>query len=82
MPWLKLPKFDYVEVAGQEQDRTLEGQSLDPKEEAEIMARLEEMADLMKAELRAGNVEEAGRIRTQLERTMEEYGFAYDEGFQ
>lgn len=67
LPWLKLPKLDFVDVAGQENTN-----------EAAIVSRLEELTDLMKVEVKAGNTEEANRIRNQLESLMEEYGFQYE----
>jgi hypothetical protein len=64
LPWLKLPKFDFVEVAGQEN---------------EILAyqRMEEMRVRMNQQLRQGNVVEATTLREELERFMEEAGIEF-----
>ena len=73
LPWLKLPQFDYVDVAGQETESRL-----DPEQEKEIMSRLEDLADLLKNEVQNNNIEEASHLRRQLENLMEEYGYQYE----
>ena len=77
LPWLKLPQLDFVDVAGQEVNKKQNG-GLDPEEEAAIIVRLEELADLMTEEVKSGNVEEASRLRSQLESLMTKYGFQYE----
>jgi len=77
LPWLKLPQLDFVDVAGQEANMKQNG-GLDPQEEAAIIVRLEELADLMAKEVKSGNVEEASRLRSQLESLMTKYGFQYE----
>jgi hypothetical protein len=64
LPWLKLPKLDFVEVAGQENE-TLAYQ------------RMEEMRVGMNQQLHQGNVQEATTLREELERFMEEAGIEY-----
>lgn len=81
LPWLRLPKFDFVEVAGQEYETATSNNAELPSEnsekEAKIVARLEGLADLMKVELKAGNIEEATRLQNQLEKLMAQYGFEF-----
>ena len=80
LPWLKLPRLEFVEVAGQEGNN--ENGGLDPQEEVAIIARLEELADLLTIEVKAGNTEEANRLRNQLQSLMTKYGFEYQSGMR
>ncbi|KAL3935096.1 MAG: hypothetical protein SGBAC_009321 [Bacillariaceae sp.] len=64
LPWLRLPKLDFVEVAGQEDD-TL------------AFAKLEELRVQMNEQLELGNMEQASRLKEQLEEFMEEAGIEY-----
>ncbi len=76
LPWLKLPQFDFVEVAGQE---TSNGRNiLSPEEEAKIMVQLEDLKSVMREENNAGNTVEANRLRRRLDELMDEYGFQYE----
>ena len=72
LPWLKLPKRDFVEVAGQYTD------GLGPEKEAKIVAQLEALQSVLQSEINAGNKEEANRLRQRLEALMNEYGFQYE----
>ena len=62
LPWLKLPKLDFVEVAGQTGD-------------AEI--QLEALRLKMDCALRDGNLEKATELRQELEDIMTATGFDY-----
>lgn len=75
LPWLKLPKLDFVEVAGQESTTS---NGLSPEKEAEIVAQLEELQSVLQSEINAGNAEEANRLRQRLEALMNDYGFQYE----
>ena len=75
LPWLQLPKLDFVEVAGQESTTS---NGLSPEKEAEIVAQLEELQSVLQSEINAGNVEEANRLRQRLEALMNDYGFQYE----
>ena len=76
LPWLKLPQFDFVEVAGQE---TSNGRNmLSPEEEAKLMMQLEDLQLVLREEINAGNTAEANRLRRRLEELMDEYGFQYE----
>ena len=81
MPWMKLPRLDFVEVAGQGEER--DGKLAPAMEdEAMAMVRLEKLADAVRVELEAGNIEGARALKDRLEMLMEEYGMEYEEGFQ
>ncbi len=67
LPWLKLPKLSYVEVAGQEKEVP----------EEIIVARLEELATEMRLKLEAGDREKATEIMQEMNELMEQYGFDY-----
>ena len=74
LPWLQLPKLDFVEVAGQESSIG----NVSPQKEAEIVAQLEELQSALQSEINAGNIEEANRLRQRLEALMNDYGFQYE----
>jgi hypothetical protein len=78
LPWLKLPEFDYVEVAGQpknpKQPKIVPKSSSD---EAEVVSRLERLFAQMKKEVENDNLIEAKRIELELEKIMEEEGFGF-----
>lgn len=65
LPWLKLPKLDFVEVAGQ-------GPS-----EAQVIERLEALRSEMQTERERGNEVEAASIQKELESLMAASGFEF-----
>lgn len=65
LPWLSLPKLDFVEVAGQDSD------------ENKLEAELESLRLEMNGQLQRGNVAEANAIRTKLETLMNENGIEF-----
>ena len=65
LPWLSLPKLDFVEVAGQ--------QSAEDK----LMTELEELRVEMNEQLTRGNMAEATTIRNKLETRMRENGIEF-----
>ena len=67
LPWLKLPKLDFVEVAGQSVD------------EAEIIRELELLKERGRIELENGEMEKAQLTRDEMNALMEKYGFEYKE---
>ena len=69
LPWLKLPKLDFVEVAGQNDAETVNLQKM--QEDLELLR------DEMNAQLEQGNIDEATKIRQKLETMMEESGIEY-----
>ena len=64
LPWLKLPKLDFVEVAGQQDDSM-------------VFAKLEDLRVRMNQELELGNREQASILKEQLEQAMEAAGIEY-----
>lgn len=63
LPWLSLPKLDFVDVAGQE-DKTL--------------VKLERIRQEMNKKLQEGKVEEATELRDTLQQLMQESGIEYE----
>lgn len=79
MPWLKLPKLDYVEVRGQEEAQgTGAERNLSPEDERSIVRELEGLQAKLRASLDAADMVEAERVKTQLERRMRESGFEFN----
>jgi hypothetical protein len=80
MPWLKLPELDFVEVAGQEPQRRAiqkypspSGSSEEESEDDAIMiTKFELIRGEIQEQLKRGNTKEAERLRTELERLMNE----------
>ena len=70
LPWLKLPQLSYVEVAGQEKNVS----------EEVVVAKLEELSAKGRAELEAGQKDQAAATMLELNALMEEYGFEFKEG--
>jgi hypothetical protein len=83
LPWLKLPEFDYVDVAGQpkkpKQPKIVPSSSSakSSSNEAEVVSRLELLFAQMKKEVENDNLIEAKRIELELEKIMEEEGFSF-----
>ena len=89
LPWLKLPEFDYVDVAGQPKKTKLQqlqkiqsdnnslDESKDSNNEAEVVSRLELLFAEMKKEVDNDNLIEAKRIELELEKIMEEEGYNF-----
>lgn len=67
LPWLKLPKLDFVEVAGQEK-----------VDDSLIFAKLEELRIQMNQQLDQGNIVEASRLKEELEELMEVAGIDFE----
>jgi hypothetical protein len=86
LPWLKLPQFDYVDVAGQPKKPKLQqlqkiqyddNKSKYSSNEAEVVSRLELLFAEMKKEVDNDNLIEAKRIELELEKIMEEEGYNF-----
>ncbi|KAL7543806.1 hypothetical protein ACHAXR_013148 [Thalassiosira sp. AJA248-18] len=81
LPWLKLPEFDYVDVAGQPKKPKRMQQPLKPpsmtRDESEVMAKLLSLREQMKMEIERCNFEDAKRIESELEKIMKEEGYDY-----
>lgn len=68
LPWLSLPKLDFVDVAGQESSSSLEDA---------LLIQLEDLRMEMNQHLELGNAAEANAIRIKLESRMRESGFEF-----
>lgn len=79
LPWLKLPEFDYVDVAGQpKKPKMIPNSSAKSRSnEAEVVSKLELLSAKLKKEVENDNLIEAKRIELELERIMEEEGFSF-----
>jgi hypothetical protein len=67
LPWLKLPRLDFVEVAGQ---RNMNAEEL-------VYQQFEQLRQEMNEKLEEGKVEQASAIRKELEVLMKEAGIEY-----
>lgn len=88
LPWLKLPKLDFVEVAGQEEEQR-QG-FLDPQEEARVYEELDRLKEELAKEIQAvrrkrlegittvDDMAQAKRLRAKLEGLMSAYGIEYE----
>jgi hypothetical protein len=76
LPWLALPKLDFVEVAGQDKENDADKNNKDDNDAA-IFAQLDELRILMNQQLQQGNVVEASAIRRKLESLMRENGIEF-----
>ena len=82
LPWLKLPQFDYVDVAGQpkkpKQPKIVPNSTAkSSSNEAEVVSRLEVLFAQLKKEVDNDNLIEAKRIELELENIMQEEGFSF-----
>ena len=72
MPWLKLPQFDYVDVAGQPKS------SID----GEVVSQMEEMKEQIKVNIDAGDMVAAKQIEMELESLMQKEGYEFTKSFE
>lgn len=82
IPWLRLPKLDFVEVAGQEQrgKENYESGRLSQLERQDVViAKLEHLRLKMKNEVNQGSTKEAEAIRLELESVMKASGVQFFE---
>jgi len=78
LPWLRLPKLDYVDVAGQEEDFEKGRLSNSSRNDDQaLMTKLERLREEMNEKLGQGNVIEADALRKEIEQTMKENGVQY-----
>jgi hypothetical protein len=71
LPWLKLPRLDFVQVAGQDEAVL--------KAEQELMDRLDGLRIDLNDKLREGRMEEALFVKRELETLMRENGIEYQQ---
>ena len=74
LPWLKLPRLDYVDVAGQP---ALVEDEAETAAAASVIQQLEQLRLRMNRELQEENFEEATRIRKELETLMQDQGIDF-----
>ena len=88
LPWLKLPRFDFVEVAGQkneisekmEIESKIAGTQVTgiPSQDVVVKEKLESLAQELRIYLGNGDIERAEAVRDQIEFLMRKYGFEYN----
>ena len=78
LPWLKLPKFDFVEVYGAKDDDGLSGGVLSIEDELAVRARLDSLSQEFNSSLNSGNLQKAQIIRIELENLLVDTGFQYE----
>jgi hypothetical protein len=71
LPWLKLPRLNFVQVAGQDEAVL--------KAEQELMDRLDGLRIDLNDKLREGRMEEALFVKRELETLMRENGIEYQQ---
>ena len=86
LPWLKLPEFDYVDVAGQpakekkpkvlRQPAAAEEKLVEEESEIVIM-KLEALRGRMKDEVEAGDLQSAKRTEDEMLKLMKDEGYDY-----
>lgn len=75
LPWLRLPRLDFVDVAGQEQlanEDYEKGRLASNQQYNDVLIQLENLRERMNEKLAQGNVEEAKALRKDLENMMKE----------
>jgi hypothetical protein len=76
LPWLKLPKFEYVEVFGDEDDID---DGFSRIVDAEFVTRLDDLRSQLKRSISNRDVEKARRLRVRLEELLEGSGYEFKE---
>ena len=78
LPWLKLPQFDYVEVAGQPKKSKMSTEAQTTKtSDGEVVSKMEALKDEMKIKVGQGDLEGAKKIEMQLEILMKKEGYEF-----
>jgi hypothetical protein len=80
LPWLKLPMFDYVDVAGQKKEQMMVAGSTD--EEIVLLRRMEEMKDQIRERIDEGKYDSARKIELELELLMKAEGYEFKKSFE
>ena len=90
LPWLKLPRFDFVDVAGQQQQSLVLGEEVEVEEDEpqRVYEELERLRLRLNIELEKNSnsinsnkeedLLEATRLRKKIERLMKIYGIEYE----
>ena len=81
LPWLKLPEFDYVDVAGQpkkpKQQQPVQDMAQSQstaKDDSEVIQKLESLRELMKLEIEMGDLQGAKKIEDEMLAIMKKEG--------
>ena len=85
LPWLKLPEFDFVDVAGQRKNSAMikqpmtRGQVMSAveRDQSEVLFQLDLLRAQLKMEVEMGNLEAAKDVEIRLERLMKEEGYDF-----
>jgi hypothetical protein len=85
LPWLNLPEFDFVDVAGQSKKSTILKQSSNrgqvttatERDQSEVLFQLDLLRAQIKMEVELGNLEAAKEVEIRLERLMKEEGYDF-----
>ena len=72
LSWLRLPRLDFVEVAGQDS-------AVAEDEEALVVLKLDGLAERLRFEIQDGEKKKAEKTAVELESLMQKYGFSYRE---
>lgn len=77
LPWLSLPRLDYVDVAGQPTLAEQDESETAPAAAAAVYQQLEQLRLRMNREVQEENYEEASRLRNELEKLMKDQGIEF-----
>jgi hypothetical protein len=85
LPWLNLPEFDFVDVAGQTKKSTTlkqspirrQATSAIERDPSEVLFQLDLLRAQIKMEVELGNLEAAKEVEIRLERLMKEEGYDF-----
>lgn len=80
LPWLKLPMFDYVDVAGQKKEQ--KKVAVSTEEEIALLRRMEEMKDQIREMIDEGEYDSARKIELELELLMKAEGYEFKKSFE
>ena len=83
LPWLKLPEFDYVDVAGQPKRPQISSETQTTMAiDGEVISKMEALKDEMKIKVSQGDFERAKKIEMQLETLMKKEGYTFLRSFE
>jgi hypothetical protein len=83
LPWLNLPEFDFVDVAGQRKKSTIiqpirgQATSAIERDQSEVLFQLDLLRAQIKMEVEMGNLEAAKDVEIRLVRLMKEEGYDF-----
>jgi hypothetical protein len=81
LPWLTLPQFDYVDVAGQPKRlQNMNEQAIQAN--ARVVSKMEEPKDQIRIKIEEGDLETAKQIERELEALMKQEGYEFFKSFE